>query len=136
MAVRRDHHGDLDALGPESGNAPSPFSFDEGTAFESQAKLGEKRDCGIERFDHNADVVHPLNTHVVRLLLGQIQIWDALIVLDGAIRLVASCCVGQRRNVAFAVEQRREIRARTNRTEATRQRGDETPSCQTATRRG
>src|SRR5918996_1496294 len=65
MAVWGDHHGDLDALRPQSGDAPGPFSFDRGSPFEIQAKLGKKCDGGVEGFYHDADVVHPLKTHFI-----------------------------------------------------------------------
>jgi hypothetical protein len=42
MAIGGDHHGDLDALEGQSGNAPSPFPFDRGSPFELQPKLGKK----------------------------------------------------------------------------------------------
>jgi hypothetical protein len=58
VAVRGDHHGDLDALGVQPDNAPGPFSFDRGSPFKLQAKLGEKRDGGFEGFDHDALCVY------------------------------------------------------------------------------
>ena len=63
VAVRRAHHGNLDALVAQSSDTPGPFSFDRSSPFELEAKLGEKRDSGIERFHHDADVVHPLKRH-------------------------------------------------------------------------
>ena len=42
VAVRRAHHGDLNALVAQSRDAPCPLAFDGGFAFELQAKLGEK----------------------------------------------------------------------------------------------
>ena len=42
VAVGGDQHGDLDALGPQPGDAPGPLSFDHGSPFEFQAKLGEE----------------------------------------------------------------------------------------------
>src|SRR5213596_2314333 len=60
VALRRTHHGELDALVEQSSDAPCPVSFDHGSPFEFEAELGEKRDSGIKRFDHDADVVHPL----------------------------------------------------------------------------
>src|SRR5512135_3930583 len=65
VAVRGDHHGDLDALGAQSGDAPGPFAFDRGAPFELEAKLREKRDGGIEGFYHDADIVHPLKSHII-----------------------------------------------------------------------
>ena len=64
VAIGSDHHGDLDALEAQSGNAPGPVSFNRGSPFECEAKLGEKSDGGIEGFYHDADVVHPLESHI------------------------------------------------------------------------
>jgi hypothetical protein len=58
MPIRGSHHGDLDALSAQSGDAPCPFSLDRGSPFELQAKLVEKRDGLIEGFYHDADIVH------------------------------------------------------------------------------
>jgi hypothetical protein len=58
MSIGGDHHGYLDALVAQSGDAPGPFSFDRGSPFELQAKLGEKRDGLIDGFNHDADIVH------------------------------------------------------------------------------
>jgi hypothetical protein len=65
VTVWSDQHGDLDVLMPQSGDAPSPLSFDRGSPFESQAKLDEKWDRGIEGFYHDAYVVHPLKSHIL-----------------------------------------------------------------------
>src|SRR5215207_10125417 len=65
VAVWGDQHGDLDALGPQSGDAPGPVAFDRGSAFEFQAKLGEEGNGGIEGFYHDAYVVHPLKSHSI-----------------------------------------------------------------------
>src|SRR5262249_15698839 len=65
VAVRGDQHGDLDALGPQSGDTPGPLAFDHGSAFEAQPELGEKRDRGIEGFYYDAHVVHPLESHII-----------------------------------------------------------------------
>jgi hypothetical protein len=69
VAVWGDHHRDLDALIPNSGDAPSPFAFDGGSSFETKAKLGEERDDGIEGFHYDADVVHPLDGHIFSILM-------------------------------------------------------------------
>jgi hypothetical protein len=63
VAVRRAHHGGLDAHVAQSSDALCPISFDRGSPFELEAELGEKRDSGIEGFHHDADVVHPLKRH-------------------------------------------------------------------------
>src|SRR5205085_1319032 len=59
VAIRCDHHGDLDVLVSQTGDAPGPFAFDRSSPFELQAKLGEKRDGLIEVFDNDANIVHP-----------------------------------------------------------------------------
>ncbi len=69
MAVRGDEHGDLDVLIPQPGDAPSPLSLDGGSPFEFQAELDEEGYDGIEGFDDDADVVHPLDSHIVRKVL-------------------------------------------------------------------
>ena len=58
VAVGGDHHGDLDALVVESGDAAGPFSFDRGPTLELEAQLSEKRDGIIEGFDDDADIAH------------------------------------------------------------------------------
>jgi hypothetical protein len=65
VAVRSDQHGNLDMLGAQAGDAPSPLSFDHGSPFESEPKLDEECDGGIEGFHHDADVVHPLECHAI-----------------------------------------------------------------------
>ena len=67
VAVRRPHHGDLDALVAQPSDAPGPLSFDHGSPLELEAQLGEKRDGDIERLHHDADVVHPLKRHAAIL---------------------------------------------------------------------
>src|SRR5688572_11410250 len=47
VAVWGDKHRNLDALVPQSRDAPGPLSFDHGSPFESQAKLGEEFNGGI-----------------------------------------------------------------------------------------
>jgi hypothetical protein len=42
VAVRRAHHGDLDAHVAQSSDALCPVSFDRGSPFELEAELGEK----------------------------------------------------------------------------------------------
>src|SRR5256714_13477253 len=42
VAVRRAHHGNLDALIAESSDTSGPFSFDRGSAFELEAELAKK----------------------------------------------------------------------------------------------
>ena len=63
VTVWSDHHGDLDLLIPQSGDAPGPLAFDRASPFELEAELDEKRDRGVEGLHHDADVVHPLKRH-------------------------------------------------------------------------
>ena len=58
VSVGGDHHGHLDTLEAESGDAPGPFSFDGRSPFELQSKLGEKGDGFIEGLHDDADVIH------------------------------------------------------------------------------
>ena len=58
VAIGSDHHGNLDALITQSGDASGLLSFNHGSAFKRQAKLGKKRDGIIKGFHHDADIVH------------------------------------------------------------------------------
>jgi TetR/AcrR family transcriptional repressor of bet genes len=62
--VRCSHHGDLDALMAKPRHTPCPLTFNKGSSFELEAQLDEELDGGIERFHHDADVVHALESHV------------------------------------------------------------------------
>src|SRR5690606_10705806 len=63
VTVRRAHHGDLDALVSKPRDAPCPLPFDHHPRFELESQLGEERNSGIERFHHDAHVVHSLDRH-------------------------------------------------------------------------
>src|SRR5919205_3367873 len=67
VAVRRAHHGDLDALVAQSSDAPCPLSFHHGSSFEIEAELAKELDRRFEVLDDDADVVHPLKCHVPNL---------------------------------------------------------------------
>ena len=67
MAVRRAHHGDLDALVAQSSDAPCPLSFHHGSPFELEAELAKELDRRVEVLDDDADVVHPFECHVPNL---------------------------------------------------------------------
>ena len=58
MAIGSDHHGDLDALITQSSDASGPLPFNHGSPLERQAKLSQESDGVIERFHHDADIVH------------------------------------------------------------------------------
>jgi hypothetical protein len=67
VAVRRAHHGGLDALVAQSSDAPCPRSFHHGSPFELEAELAEELDRRVEVLDDDADVVHPFECHVPNL---------------------------------------------------------------------
>ena len=58
MTIRGNHHSHLYALRTQSGYATRPFTFHSGSPFELQANLLEERDCVIEGFYNDADIVH------------------------------------------------------------------------------
>ena len=64
VAVRRAHHGDLDALVAQSSDAPRPLSFHHGSPFELEAELAKELDRRCEVLDDDADVVHPFESHL------------------------------------------------------------------------
>src|SRR6266704_1853672 len=67
VAVRRAHHGDLDALVAQSSDAPCPLSFHHGSPFELEAELAKELDRRVQVLDDDADVVHPFECHVPNL---------------------------------------------------------------------
>lgn len=67
VAVRRAHHGNLDMLVAQSGDAPGPFSFDRGPPFELEAEFAKEIDRPSEVFDDDSYIVHPLERHVFDL---------------------------------------------------------------------
>ena len=58
--VELDGPQHLDPQAAKPGAPVGPVPFDRGTPLEFEAKLGEEPDGGIEVFDHDADVIHPL----------------------------------------------------------------------------
>src|ERR1044071_8916422 len=52
VAVRRAHHGNLDALIAQSRDTSGPFSFDHGPPFELEAELGKDINRPSEVIDH------------------------------------------------------------------------------------
>src|SRR5215510_12071807 len=64
VAVRGPHHRDVAPDAFESDGAVRPKAFDLSLAFQLHAELGEERDGGIQVFNDDGDVVHPLNGHV------------------------------------------------------------------------
>src|SRR5437773_8159087 len=67
VAVRRTHHGNLDAHAAQSSDAICPISFDWGAPLELEAEFGEELNGGVDVFYHDADVVHTLDRHDVSL---------------------------------------------------------------------
>ena len=59
MAVRRTHHGNLDVLIAEAGDASGPLAFDRGPSFEVQAKLAKEVDGAVEVIDDDSDIAEP-----------------------------------------------------------------------------
>src|SRR5204862_7178775 len=66
VAVRRAHHGNLDALIAESSDTSGPFSFDRGSPFELEAELAKEINCRCEVIDDDSYVVHPFQCHMSR----------------------------------------------------------------------
>src|SRR5690606_19731501 len=52
VAVGRTHHGNLDALVAEPGDASGPLSLDHPSSFELEAELAKERDHLFEIVDH------------------------------------------------------------------------------------
>ena len=63
MAVRRAHHGDLDALIAESSDTSGPFSFDRSPPFELEAELAKEINCASEVIDDDSYVIHSFDRH-------------------------------------------------------------------------
>src|SRR5215467_6075330 len=73
VAVRRAHHGNLDALIAQSSDTSGPFSFDRGPAFELEAELAKEINRLSEVIDDDSYIVHPLQPHVSNL---QSVVWS------------------------------------------------------------
>ena len=67
MAVRRAHHGNLDALSAQSGDTSCPFSFNCGPPFELEAELSKETNRPSDVIDDDSYVVHPLKRHLSNL---------------------------------------------------------------------
>jgi hypothetical protein len=70
VAVRRAHHGNLDALIAQSSDTSGPFSFDHGPPFEIEAELAKESDRRFEVIDDDSYVVHSFKRHVSNLQGG------------------------------------------------------------------
>src|SRR5262249_23729446 len=67
VAVRRAHHGNLDALIAQASDTSGPFSFDRGPPFELEAELAKEINRRRKVIDDDAYVVHPFERHVSNL---------------------------------------------------------------------
>ena len=63
MAVRRAHHGNLDALIAQSSDTSGPFSFDHRPPFELEAELAKEINRRSEVIDDDSYVVHSFERH-------------------------------------------------------------------------
>src|SRR5215471_19010358 len=70
VAVRRAHHGNLNALIAQPSNTSGPFSFDRGPPFEIEAELAKEFDRGCEVIDDDSYVVHSFKRHISSLKGG------------------------------------------------------------------
>jgi hypothetical protein len=70
VAVRRAHHGNLDALVAKSSDSSGPLSFDRGPPFEIEAELAKESDRRFEIIDDDSYIVHPFKRHVSNLQGG------------------------------------------------------------------
>ncbi|ADV13191.1 hypothetical protein Mesci_4078 [Mesorhizobium ciceri biovar biserrulae WSM1271] len=77
VAVRRPHHGNLDALIAQSSDTSGPFSFDRGPPFELKAELAKETNRLFEVIDDDSYVVHPFERHVFSLQ-GVVQVVNSL----------------------------------------------------------
>ena len=67
VAVRRAHHGNLDALIAQSSDTSGPFSFDRGLPFELEADLAKEINRSSEVIDDDSYVVHSFERHASNL---------------------------------------------------------------------
>src|ERR1700728_1055620 len=66
MAVRSPHHCDVDSDIVEPDDAVRPTSLDCRLVLPFQTKFDEERDGSVKVVDDDADVVHPLDSHVLK----------------------------------------------------------------------
>jgi hypothetical protein len=67
VAVRRAHHGNLDALISQPSDTSGPLSFDRGPSFELEAELAKEINRPSEVIDDDSYVVHSFERHVSNL---------------------------------------------------------------------
>jgi hypothetical protein len=63
VAVRRAHHGNLDALIAQSSDTSGPFPFDGGPPFELKAELAKEINRPSEILDDDSYIVHPFERY-------------------------------------------------------------------------
>ena len=63
MAVRRAHHGNFHALTNQSGDTPSPFSFDRSPPFEFKTQLAKEINRRAKVIDDDSYIVHTFERH-------------------------------------------------------------------------
>src|ERR1700704_5777733 len=63
VAIRRAHHGSLDALIAQPSDTSGPFSVDGGPPFEVEAELAKEINRPFEVVDDDSYVVHPFERH-------------------------------------------------------------------------
>ena len=79
VAVRRAHHGNLDALIGKPGDTSCPFSFDRGPSFELKAELLKEINRQFEVVDDDSNVIQPFERHASNLQdVPWMQQWNAL----------------------------------------------------------
>src|SRR5437764_7218349 len=67
VAIRRAHHGNLDALIAQSSDTSCPFSFDRGPPFELEAEFSKEINCLSEIIDDDSYVIHSFERHASNL---------------------------------------------------------------------
>ena len=67
VAVRRPHHGDLDALIVQSSDTSGPFSFDRRPPFELEAEFTKKINRPSQVIDDDSYVIHSFERHLSNL---------------------------------------------------------------------
>ena len=65
VTVRCAHHGNLDTLIFQSSDTSGPFSLDRCPPFEFEAELAKELNRTSKVFDHDSNIVHPLERHVI-----------------------------------------------------------------------
>ena len=74
MAVWSPNHCDVGSHVVETDDLVHPTSLDRRLALQLQSKFDKESDSSGEVVDDNADVVHPLNRHVLELRTGSARL--------------------------------------------------------------